>query len=98
MLSSAQANRHVAADIRPLGVGEFNILQHVGQLRKVGRNYVARCPSCAVAGRDRSSDNLAVLIKDSRFYKCWAGCTKEMIREALGCNSHRAIGVERSNP
>ena len=22
--------------------------------------------------------------RDPRFYKCWAGCTKEMIREALG--------------
>jgi hypothetical protein len=22
---------------------------------------------------------------DPRFYKCWAGCTKEMIRAALGC-------------
>lgn len=64
---------------------EFRILEHLGAVRKVGRNYVARCPSCAECGRDRSGDNLAILIKDPRFYKCWAGCTKEMIRAALGC-------------
>ena len=32
-----------------------------------------------------SGDNLAILIEDPRFYKCWAGCSKEMIRAALGC-------------
>jgi hypothetical protein len=67
------------------GQREFRILEHVGQVRKVGRNYIARCPSCADSGRDRSGDNLAVLIEDPRFYKCWAGCRKEMIRAALGC-------------
>jgi hypothetical protein len=65
---------------------EFRILDHIGsKLRKVGRNYVTRCPSCGEAGHDRSGDNLAVRIDSPRFYKCWAGCTKEMIREALGC-------------
>jgi hypothetical protein len=63
---------------------EFRILDHIGKVRRVGRNYVGRCPSCAEAGHDRSGDNLAVLIEDPRFYKCWAGCTKEMIRAALG--------------
>jgi hypothetical protein len=63
---------------------EFRILEHVTPLRKLGRNYVARCPSCAESGHDRSSDNLAILIKDPRYYQCWAGCTKEMIRAALG--------------
>jgi len=67
------------------GRPEFRILDHVGKVRKVGRNYVTRCPSCAEAGHDRSGDNLAIRIDDPRFYKCWAGCTKEMIREALGC-------------
>jgi len=67
---------------------EFRILEHVGTVRKVGRNYVARCPSCAACGHDRSRDNLAILIEDPRFYKCWAGCTKEMIRAALGCPIH----------
>jgi hypothetical protein len=65
---------------------EFRIVDHISsKLRKVGRNYVTRCPSCGEAGHDRSGDNLAIRIDDPRFYKCWAGCTKEMIREALGC-------------
>jgi hypothetical protein len=29
---------------------EFRILEHVGEVRKVGRNYVTRCPSCAQGG------------------------------------------------
>ena len=82
-------------DRRPASVGppvpfarasgrEFRILEHVGQVRKVGRNYVTRCPSCADAGRDRAGDNLAISIGEPWKYICWAGCTKEMIRRALG--------------
>lgn len=63
----------------------FWILDHVTQMRVVGRNYVARCPSCALAGRDRGRDNLAILVSNPRFYQCWAGCSREMIRAALGC-------------
>jgi hypothetical protein len=64
---------------------EFRILDHVtGKLRKLGRNYVTQCPSCAESGHDRGEDNLSIRIEDPRFYKCWAGCTKEMIRDALG--------------
>jgi hypothetical protein len=70
---------------------KFRILEHVAPLRKVGRNYVTRCPSCAELGHDRSGDNLAILIRDPRFYKCWAGCAKEMIRAALGCPTHMEI-------
>jgi len=65
--------------------GEFRILEHVAKVRKVGRNYVTRCPSCAEAGQDRSGDNLAISIDDPRKYICWAGCTREMIRRAVGC-------------
>ena len=66
--------------------GEFRILDHVtDKLRRVCRNYMTRCPSCAAAGHDRCGDNLAIRIDDPRFYRCWAGCSKEMIREALGC-------------
>lgn len=64
---------------------EFRILDHVANLRKVGRNYVTQCPSCAEAGRDRSGDNLAISIEDPRKYLCWAGCSREMIRRAVGC-------------
>ena len=63
----------------------FCILDYVREARVVGRNYVARCPSCATAGRDRGRDNLAILVSNPRFYQCWAGCTREMIRAALGC-------------
>ena len=63
----------------------FWILDHVPETRVVGRNYVARCPSCALAGRDRGRDNLAILVSNPRFYQCWAGCPKEKIRAALGC-------------
>lgn len=62
----------------------FRILDYVSNTRIVGRNYVARCPSCALAGRDRGRDNLAILVSDPRFYQCWAGCTREMIRTAVG--------------
>src|SRR3989441_793325 len=74
-------------DFRRRGGGpEFRILDHINtKLRKVGRNYVTRCPSCAEGGHDRSGDNLAVSIEDPRKYICWAGCTKEMIRAAVGC-------------
>jgi hypothetical protein len=71
---------------------EFRILDHVSKLRKVGRNYVTRCPSCAEAGQDRAGDNLSISIEDRRKYLCWAGCTREMIRRAVGC----PIPVRRS--
>jgi hypothetical protein len=64
---------------------EFRILDHVGRVKRRSGNYWTRCPSCAEQGRDRSSDNLAICVADPRKYKCWAGCTKEMIRAALGC-------------
>jgi hypothetical protein len=63
----------------------FWILDYVPKTRIVGRNYLARCPSCALAGRDHGRDNLAILVANPRFYQCWAGCSKEMIRAALGC-------------
>jgi hypothetical protein len=66
------------------GQHEFRILEHVHATRKDGRNLWARCPSCAQIGRDRTGDNLAIQIKNPRFYRCWAGCTKEEIRAALG--------------
>jgi hypothetical protein len=62
----------------------FAILKYIGTRRRVGRNWVARCPSCAVDGRDRSKDNLAISAEEPWKYICWAGCTKEQIRAALG--------------
>jgi hypothetical protein len=63
---------------------EFRILDYVRPRSKDRRNYWAQCPSCARANADKSQDNLAIQIADPRFYKCWAGCTKEDIRAALG--------------
>ena len=63
---------------------EFRILDHVHSVRRQAGNYWTRCPSCAEQGHDRSGDNLAISVADPRKYKCWAGCSKEMIRAALG--------------
>ena len=73
--------------LRPhLGGSEFRILDHIHtKLRTVGQNNVTRCPSCAEEGHDRSGDNLSISIEDPRKYICWAGCTSDMIRSALGC-------------
>jgi len=62
----------------------FEILRYVKVRAKRSGNYWTQCPSCAKQGRDRAMDNLAISTADPRFYKCWAGCTREMIREALG--------------
>jgi len=62
----------------------FRILEYVKPDRKVGRNWIARCPSCAEGGRDRGRDNLAISIDEPLKYRCWSGCTKEQIRSALG--------------
>jgi hypothetical protein len=63
---------------------EFRILDHVRATRKRSGNYWTQCPSCAKQGRDHGGDNLAISVADPRKYKCWAGCPKEMIRDALG--------------
>ena len=72
---------------------EFRILDHVSVRRKTSKDYWTRCPSCAGQGRDRSGDNLAISIADPRKYRCWAGCTREQIRAALGCPIRRRIGA-----
>jgi len=66
--------------------GAFRILDHLStSLRAVGHNNVTRCPSCAEEGHDSSGDNLAISIENPRKFICWAGCTRDMIRAALGC-------------
>jgi hypothetical protein len=64
---------------------QFQILDHIEVRRKTGRNWIARCPSCAASGRDRGGDNLAISVDEPQKYICWAGCSKEMIRASLGC-------------
>jgi hypothetical protein len=68
----------------PAGQREFKILDHVRTTRRDSRNWWARCPSCAQVGHDRTGDNLSILVQNTRFYKCWAGCSKDEIRGALG--------------
>jgi hypothetical protein len=80
---------------------EFRILDHVRPARTLSGNYWAGYPSCAQQGRDQSGDNLAISIADPRKYKCWAGCTKEIIRAALGHpvpfgRQGRAISVSKA--
>jgi hypothetical protein len=65
---------------------EFRILDHINtRPRTVGHNNITRCPSCAEEGHDRSGDNLSISIEDPRKYICWAGCTGDTIRAAVGC-------------
>jgi hypothetical protein len=69
----------------PVSQKQFHILDHIQVRRKTGRNWITRCPSCAAAGRDKSGDNFAISTDEPQKYICWAGCSKEMIRAALGC-------------
>ena len=62
----------------------FQILEHVKVRRKSGKNYLARCPSCARSGGDRHERHLSISVAEPHLYHCWAGCTRGMIREALG--------------
>ncbi len=68
------------------GAPEFRILDYIHTaLHVVGHNNMTQCPSCAEDGHDCSGDNLSISIEDPRKYICWAGCTADMIRAALGC-------------
>ncbi len=86
-------------EFRPrTGGPEFRILDHIStKLRRVGRNYVTQCPSCAEGGHDRSGDNLSISIDDPRKYICWAGCTKDMIRTSVGCPRPNTDVVQRGD-
>jgi hypothetical protein len=79
-----QQRAHAATALRFQASRGFQILDYIGPVRQRGRNYWTRCPSCADAGHDRAHDNLAISVENPWMYKCWAGCTKEMIRAALG--------------
>ena len=74
---------HFASDTRR---GAFLITEHIDMnaCRRAGRNWVTQCPSCKAAGRDRGKDNLAISVAEPQKYLCWAGCTREQIRAALG--------------
>jgi hypothetical protein len=77
--SEVEARRHMIGH-------EFRILDHIHTpLHPIRQNNITRCPSCAEEGHDRSGDNLSISIEDPRKYICWAGCTRDMIRAAVGC-------------
>jgi hypothetical protein len=77
--AEVEARRHMSGH-------EFRFLDHIHTpLHTNGQNNVTRCPSCAEEGHDRSGDNLSISIEDPRKYICWAGCTRDMIRAAVGC-------------
>ena len=77
---------------------EFRILDHIStKLRTVGNNNITRCPSCAEEGHDRSGDNLSISIEDPRKYICWAGCTRDMIRTAVGCPRPGVDAAQKAN-
>jgi hypothetical protein len=80
----AQESKRVQRWRCPVLQRQFHILDHVQVRRKTGRNWITRCPSCAAAGRDKAGDNLSISVDEPQKYKCWADCTKEMIRAALG--------------
>ena len=72
----------------------FRILDYVKILRTDARNHWTQCPSCAAGGHDTSRDNLAISVDEPLKYRCWAGCSKEEIRTALGhpIRSSQAVG------
>jgi hypothetical protein len=83
---------------RPTGGPCFRILDHINtELRTVGHNNVTRCPSCAEDGHDRSGDNLSISVEDPRKYICWAGCTRDMIRMAVGYPRPDVDAAQKAN-
>ncbi len=67
---------------------EFSMLSYLSaRVRKIGRNYFTQCPACARHGQDKHGDNLAISVIEPNKYRCWAGCTKEEIRAALGLST-----------
>ncbi|GGG87127.1 TOTE conflict system archaeo-eukaryotic primase domain-containing protein [Edaphobacter dinghuensis] len=87
------------APVSGSGTTEFRILEYVQVNARIRdrRNWVARCPSCAQAGRDRHGDNLKILKSNPLVYKCFAGCRKEDIREAVGRPIPQFNGTRRGS-
>lgn len=65
----------------------FDILRELRtQVRRNGKNFNAECPSC-------HKKPLSINAANPDLYRCWHGCTKEMIREALGCPINYRVPV-----
>ena len=67
----------------PSSGGEFRILDYVAVTTTEAADYRAQCPSCGPKG-DPKAHHLAISIAKPLMYHCWSGCSKEMIRAALG--------------
>jgi hypothetical protein len=65
------------------GGNEFRILDYVTVTAKESTDYRAQCPSCGPKG-DPRAHHLAISIAKPLMYHCWAGCSREAIRAALG--------------
>jgi hypothetical protein len=70
----------------------FDIRKYVRLKDRTGKNMWGQCPSCAKQGHDRGRDNLAVNKTNPNLYCCWAGCTADDIREAVGA-PRRQLGT-----
>ena len=66
---------------------EIRLRRTDGRLQNAIEEALARVRSGTFSG-----DNLAISIENPRKYLCWAGCSREMIRRAVGC----LIPVRRS--
>jgi hypothetical protein len=62
---------------------EFRILDYVTITETESADYRAQCPSCGPKG-DPKAHHLAISIAKPLMYRCWAGCSRESIRKALG--------------
>jgi hypothetical protein len=68
----------------------FDIYEHVSfaHNRPIGgKDYFVQCPSCRLAGNDKSKDNLGVGKPHGPrhgYYHCHAGCSTDDIRNAFG--------------
>ncbi len=67
---------------RPTGT-EFRILAYVTVTKRESSSYRAQCPSCGLKN-DPKAHHLAISIAEPWKYRCWYGCTRQMIRAAVG--------------
>jgi hypothetical protein len=87
-----QARPEAQRNYQPAG-NEFRILDYVTVTKKESTDYRAQCPSCGHAN-DPKAHHLAISIAEPWKYRCWCGCTREMIRAAVGRPIPEARGAK----
>jgi hypothetical protein len=83
-VASVHQPNYLGSSKRP----HFDILRSLTTpMRREGMEYKGQCPSCASMGLDPKKHYLKVNIANPDLYRCFGAvrCSKEMIREALGC-------------